>query len=57
MKCSECNYYWQEEEDGYPRCHCDPNFPAPCEEPDNGDYEPEEFEPGREYWDEMAANP
>lgn len=56
MKCVECNYYWKAEDDNYPCCHCDPNFPAPCEEDDNF-YQSEEFEPGREYWDEMEANP
>ena len=38
-----CGYYWQDEDDDYPRCHFDPNdpFPAPCEE-DDWDAEPME---------------
>ena len=41
MKCSECNFYWQEEGEKFPSCKADPNFPAPCEEED---YEDEEVE-------------
>lgn len=32
MKCSECSYYWFDEELGYETCHADPMWPAPCEE-------------------------
>ena len=56
MRCVECNYYWQAEDDDYPCCHYDSDCLAPCEE-DDSYYQPEEFEPGREYWDEMEANP
>jgi hypothetical protein len=29
---SNCGYYWQDEGEDYPRCHCpDDGFPAPCE--------------------------
>jgi hypothetical protein len=32
MKCTECCYYWQDEDENRPRCHWeDPRFPAPCE--------------------------
>lgn len=32
---SNCGYYWQEEGEDYPCCHCpDDGFPAPCEEDD-----------------------
>lgn len=36
-----CGYYYQDEEDNFPRCHYeDPIFPAPCEqEDDDNDYE------------------
>lgn len=30
MKCSECNYCWQDENDEYPRCHFE-GWTAPCE--------------------------
>ena len=29
-----CSYYWQDENDAYPRCHFDSWGPAPCEEED-----------------------
>ena len=32
MKCLNCNYYWVDEGEEYPRCHCDePEGNAPCE--------------------------
>lgn len=42
---SNCGYYWQDEDDDYPRCHFDPNdpFPAPCEEDDWEDKEEDEW--------------
>lgn len=42
---SNCGYYWQDENDDYPRCHYPSNdpFPAPCEE-DDWDTEPAEEE-------------
>lgn len=32
MKCSECNFYWQEEGEPFPTCKANPDWPAPCEE-------------------------
>lgn len=32
MKCAECNYYWADEGEEYPRCHCEDDMVAPCEE-------------------------
>ena len=33
-----CGYYWQDEDDDFPRCHCpDDGFPAPCEAEDDFD--------------------
>ena len=29
-----CSYYWQDENDAYPRCHFESWGPAPCEEED-----------------------
>ena len=26
-----CGYWWQEEDEAYPRCHYDDSYPAPCE--------------------------
>lgn len=31
---SNCGYYWQDENDDYPRCHFDGFGKAPCEEDD-----------------------
>ena len=31
---SNCGYYWQDEDDDYPRCHFDGFGKAPCEEDD-----------------------
>jgi hypothetical protein len=32
MKCSDCNYCWQNPEDDYPRCHYEGlDGTAPCE--------------------------
>ncbi len=31
---SNCGYYWQDEDDDYPRCHFDGFGNAPCEEDD-----------------------
>lgn len=34
MKCGDnCGYFWQDEDDDYPRCHFDSDspWPAPCE--------------------------
>ena len=31
---SGCGYYWQDEDDDYPRCHFDGYGKAPCEEDD-----------------------
>ena len=31
---SNCGYYWQDEDDDYPRCHFDGYGNAPCEEDD-----------------------
>ena len=35
MRCTECNYYWQDEGEEYPCCHCEDDMIAPCEEEDN----------------------
>lgn len=32
MKCTDCPYYWQEEWEDFPGCHCgEPDGYAPCE--------------------------
>lgn len=56
MKCTECCYYWQDEDESRPRCHFEPHCAgdlAPCEyddwEADEDDYpEPD---------DEMGFDP
>ena len=40
MKCSECFYWWADDDDGFCYCHADPNWEAPCERID--DYDDEE---------------
>lgn len=34
MKCNECFYWWQNEDDEFPQCHCSEDTPAPCEDDD-----------------------
>ena len=44
MECSECNYYWQDKDDDYPRCHFKGWQKPPCEENEyisDDDYEEE----------------
>lgn len=37
-----CGYYWKDEDDDFPRCHCpDDGFPAPCESDDDDDWDDE----------------
>ena len=31
-----CGYYYQDEEDDFPRCHYDDPWPAPCEYEEEG---------------------
>lgn len=54
MKCEECCYYWQDEDESRPRCHYeDPRFPAPCEyETMETADDPEDWE---ENWDEDSG--
>lgn len=42
-KDSNCGYYWQENDEDYPRCHFNSIGNAPCEE-DDCDYEPENID-------------
>ena len=42
MKCSECLMWYCDDDEEWPSCHADPNWPAPCEYED--DYEEEEEE-------------
>ena len=39
MKCSECVMYWISEEEEYPSCHADPDWPAPCEIEEEEDFD------------------
>lgn len=34
MKCTECNFFYKDDDEGFYYCHADPNWPAPCEEED-----------------------
>lgn len=62
MKCEECCYYWQDEDESRPRCHweaCCPGDMAPCEydtletadDPEDWDDEPDFAD------DEMGFDP
>ena len=47
MECKYCGYFWQDEDDRYPRCHFDgPVNWAPCE------YEEPEVADDPEIWEE-----
>ena len=56
MKCTECCYYWQDEDESRPRCHweaCCPGDMAPCEyETMETADDPEDWE---ESWDEESG--
>lgn len=46
MKCVDCSYYWQDENDAFPRCHFERIADwdeAPCEY-DDDDYEEPDYE-------------
>ena len=47
MKCIDCNYYWVDEDEKYPRCHCtESEGNAPCEldeDEETEDIDEEEF--------------
>ena len=34
-----CGYYWRDEDEEYPRCHCDNPWLAPCEYDEGDDYD------------------
>lgn len=42
MKCADCMYCWQDENDDFPRCHYEGEWEAPCELDD--DYKEDEEE-------------
>lgn len=55
MKCEECCFYWQDEDERRARCHFEPRCAgdcAPCEyddaepadDPDDWDYEPDDID-------------
>lgn len=48
MKCTDCPYYWKNEEDAFPCCHFEETWEAPCETEDY--YEEEYYE--EEYYEE-----
>lgn len=53
---SGCGYYWQDEDEDYPRCHFDGFGKAPCEE-DDWDAEPIEEEVEDRYTlDDLGPN-
>lgn len=42
MKCSDCCYFWKEEDENYPSCHWESRAPSdapPCEEENDYDEE------------------
>lgn len=50
-----CSYYWQDENDAYPRCHFESWGPAPCEEDDW--YDEEEDWEDDDWDDECGFDP
>lgn len=32
MRCADCLWWWKEDCEKYPRCHCEDDALAPCEE-------------------------
>lgn len=61
MKCEECCYYWQDEDESRPRCHweaCCPGDMAPCEYDtlETAD-DPEDWEEPDYADDEMGFDP
>lgn len=37
MKCADCGYCWQDEDEDYPRCHFE-GYIAPCEYEEEDSY-------------------
>ena len=61
MKCEECCYYWQDEDESRPRCHweaCCPGDMAPCEYDtmETAD-DPEDWEESGSWDDETGFDP
>lgn len=54
MKCAECINCWVDE-NGFPSCHADPNWPAPCEYEE--DIEEEDEDPFHENDPYVITNP
>lgn len=56
MKCIDCNYYWVDEGEKYPRCHCtESDGNAPCEQEEDEeteDIDEEEFDENEDDWDD-----
>lgn len=51
-----CGYYYQDEEDNFPRCHYeDHSFPAPCEQEDDDYIDDNDYEDF--YDDEVGFDP
>lgn len=51
MKCTDCSYYWKEEDDFFAHCQFDESIhptPCPCEEGDM--YEEDEYDYDEERW-------
>ena len=61
MKCTECCYYWQDEDESRPRCHweaCCPGDMAPCEyETMETADDPEDWEESDSWDDETGFDP
>ena len=57
MKCENCAFYYQTENEEYPTCHCDlPNGQAPCEVDEPDDYYDEAAEDEPEMtWEEYCG--
>lgn len=55
MKCADCNLWYIDINSIWPRCHADPNWPAPCEYEDDYEEEEEYNEPSCSTCDHQGA--
>lgn len=55
----DCGYYWQDENEDYPRCHFESWGPAPCEEDDwfEDESEEDDWDDGDDWAEECGFDP
>lgn len=60
MKCAECCYYWQNDDENRPCCHWEARCAgdmAPCEEPEWPETDAEEWDEPADIDDDMGFDP